>query len=415
MSNPDQQKPPKWMKFSFTPDEHRVWESVFPPLEGNHTPDEAGFTPRRRRPSALYMTKIVRSLAELGVYPVARTTAKGQIVPWDATHEPQQSWRLDPGIRALLTNLSDADPDVNIDAYYHPADLAAHFGADGNQWKYWPQGMTGVRPGPRREDVVLNTTLDANCVDYIRRRNILKRPMARTTLVSTGGVAFFASAAVEFWTTADDRARIGRLKTKLAVDFKVLRNNAPLPADPAITDLAMSIFGFVPSAKDFATVPPAVKATVEKTHNPAKPAPVATPEPVSQLPLFVQPVALSPEDELRRIEARAAELRREIEERDLERRVEDGRRRHHADIEAFRTAVGSAKVSAVDLHAPDFNPRTPDRSVSDDIRIDGVILALPDGREFVFGTGRLVEKEVPDIDADRAAFEADPVGYTFGG
>jgi hypothetical protein len=53
--------------------------------------------------------------------------------------------------------------------------------------------------------------------------------------------------------------------------------------------------------------------------------------------------------------------------------------------------------------------------VSGDIRIDGVILALPDGREFAFGTGRLVEKESVDIDADRAAFEADPVGYTFGG
>lgn len=404
MSNPDQQRPPKWMKFSFTPDEHRVWESVFPPLEGNHIPDEAGFTPRRRRPSALYMSKIVRSLAELGVYPVVRTTARGEVVPWDATHEPQQSWRLDPGIRALLANLAEgSDPDGLVDAYYHPADLAAHFGADGNQWKYWPQGMTGVRPGPRREDVVLNTTLDANCVDYIRRRNILKRPLSRTTLVSTGGVAFFAAAAVEFWSSADDRARIGRLKTKLAIDFKVLRNNAPLPVDPAIADLDR--------------IADSDRAGALRNSRPehAPVTQVAAPEPVSQLPLFAQPVALSPEEELRRIEARAAELRREIEERDLERRVEDGRRRHHADIEAFRTAVGSAKVSAVDLRAPDFNPRTPDRSVSDDIRIDGVILALPDGREFAFGTGRLVEKEVPDIDADRAAFEADPVGYTFGG
>ena len=58
---------------------------------------------------------------------------------------------------------------------------------------------------------------------------------------------------------------------------------------------------------------------------------------------------------------------------------------------------------------------SPPDSGSDDIRIDGVILALPDGREFAFGTGRLVEKEAPDIDADRASIEADPVGYTFSG
>ncbi|NBR00426.1 MAG: hypothetical protein EBT97_08240, partial [Actinobacteria bacterium] len=226
------------MKSNFTLDEHCVWESIFPPLTGSHTPDASGFTPRRRRPSPLYMAKIVRSLAELGVSPVVRTTAKGEIVPWDGTHEPQQSWRLDPGIRTLLGNLADgSDPDGVIDAYYHPADLAAHFGADPSQWKHWPQGMTGVRPGPRRDDVVLNTNLDPICVEYIRRRNILKRPLSRTTLVSTGGVAFFAAAAIEFWVTADDRARIGRLKTKLEVDFHVLRNNAPIPEDPAIRDL----------------------------------------------------------------------------------------------------------------------------------------------------------------------------------
>jgi hypothetical protein len=384
------------MKFNFTPDEHRVWESVFPPLEGNHTPDEAGYTPRRRRPSELYMSKIVRSLAELGVYPVVRTTAKGEVVPWDSTHEPPQSWRLDPGIRALLANLAvGSDPDGLIDAYYHPADLAAHFGADGNQWKYWPQGMTGVRRGPSREDVVLNTSLDATCVDYIRRRNILKRPSVRTTLVSTGGVAFFAAAAVEFWTSADDRARIGRLKTKLAVDFKVLRNNAPLPADPAITELVAGVLSPPPT--------------------PNRAPAVAIPEPRVQMPLFVQPDALAPEEELRRLEVRANELRREIEGRDTARRVDEGRRRHLAVIESFRTAVGNAKISAVDLRVPDFSARTPDRDVSGDIRIDGVILALPDGREFAFGTGRLVEKESVDIDADRAAFEADPVGYTFGG
>lgn len=402
MSETDQQKPPKWMKFNFTPDEHRVWESVFPPLEGNHTPDEAGFTPRRRRPSALYMSKIVRSLAELGVYPVVRTTAKGDIVPWDTAHEPQQSWRLDPGIRALLSNLADgSDPDGLVDAYYHPADLSAHFGADTNQWKYWPQGMTGVRPGPRREDVVLNTHLDEACVDYIRRRNILKRPMSRTTLVSTGGVAFFAAAAVEFWSTADERARIGRLKTKLAVDFKVLRNNAPLPADPVITDLDK--------------IADSVAAGVLRG---TRPEPVAqVQQPLTQLPLFVQPAALSPEEELRRLEARAAELRREIEGRDTERRIEEGRQRHLAAVEAFRTAVASATVSAVDLRVPDYNPSAPDRDVAGDIRIDGVILALSDGREFAFGSGRIVERDPSgvDEDADLAAFEADPVGYTFGG
>ena len=396
MSNPDQSSPPRWMKFNFTPDEHRVWESVFPPLEGKHTPDASGFTPRRRRPSELYMSKIVRSLAELGVYPVVRTTAKGEIVPWDSTHEPQQSWRLDPGIRALLANLADgSDPDALVDAYYHPADLAAHFGADGNQWKRWPQGMTGVRPGPRREDVVLNTNLDVTCIDYIRRRNILKRPASQTTLVSTGGVAFFAAASVAFWTTAVERARIGRLKTKLAVDFKVLRNNTPLPLDLAVTELVAGVLSPPPT-------PNSVPA-------------VAVPESRVQVPLFVQPEALAPEEELRRLEVRVNELRREIEGRDTERRVEEGRRRHLAVIESFRTAVGNAKISAVDLRVPDFSARTPDQDVSDDIRIDGVILTLPDGREFAFGTGRLVEKESVDIDADRAAFEADPVSYTFGG
>ena len=387
------------MKSIFNDEEHRVWESIFPPAKGMTSSTPPDYPPRRRRPSALYMSKIVRSLAELGVYPVFRTKASGELVPWDSSPTPDASWKTDNGIRSRLGNLVDgSDPNEAIDAWYHPSDLAKHFGADAAQWVTWPDGMTGVRIGPSSEDVVLRGHLSDVNTAYLTSRNILqRRGVSKVRLVSTGGAAFFAAAATEFWKTPDDRARIGRLKTKLEVDFKVRRNSTPIPADPVIADLDR--------------IADSVRVGVPRNTQSASGKVDAM---VPQIPLFVQSVALSPEEELRRIEARAAELRREIETRDLERRVEDGRRRHYADIEAFRTAVGSAKVSVVDLRVPDFDPRTPDRIVSDDIRIDGIVLALPDGREFAFGTGVIIGDKIVDLCGDETAFEANPVQYTFG-
>jgi len=401
----EQETPPRWMKFAYTKDEHRVWESVFPPTDPPTT--DGDFSVRRRRPSSLYMSKIVRSLAELGVYPVFRSTAAGDLVPWDISHEPQQSWRLDPGIRALLGNLADgSDPEGNIDAYYHPADLAAHFGADPNQWKYWPQGMTGVRRGPRRDDVVRTGTLSDTNLEYLRRRNILKRPRASTSLVATGGVAFFACAAVGFWDTADDRARIGRLKTKLAIDFQVLRNSTPLPADPAIRDL---ITGGLPNdvVGAFLTgrplsVPSRRELGLPEHDRQVSLLEVAPPPPASPM---------TPEEELRHLEARMTEVRRLIEANNLE----EKRRRHVESVGVIRSAFAAARVTAVDLHIPDFDPANPDCDPSRDIHVDGLVVALPDGREFSFGSGVLVGVPSLDEDEDQAAFEADPVGYTFGG
>jgi len=391
----EQETPPKWMKFAYSKEEHRVWESVFPPTDPPTT--EGDFAVRRRRPSSLYMSKIVRSLAELGVYPVFRSTATGELVPWDLTHEPQQSWRLDPGIRALLGNLAEgSDPEGNIDAYYHPADLAAHFGADVNQWKYWPQGMTGVRRGPRRDDVVRTVTLgDAN-LEYFRKRSILKRPRASTSLISTGGVAFFAGAAVGFWDTADDRARIGRLKTKLSIDFYVLRNYAPLPADPAVADLES-----IEVSRSTWTTPSRPRTVIESDRQ------------VPLLEIAAPPPAppMTPEEELRHLEARMMEVRRLIEVNG----IEEKRRRHAESVGAVKVAFAAARVTAVDLRISDFDPANPDLDPTLDVRVDGLIIALPDGREFSFGSGVPVGVPVVDEDADRAAFEADPVGYTFGG
>ena len=407
MSEADPQKPPVWMKSHFTPDEHRVWESIFPPLAGKPTPDESGFVPRRRRPSELYMSKIVRSLAELGVYPVARTTARGDLVPWDTAHEPQQYWHLDPGIRTLLGNsINGSDPEGLVDAYYHPADLAAHFGADARQWKNWPQGMTGVRPGPSRDDVVLNTCLDETCIEYVRRRGILRRPQSRTSLVSTGGVAFFACAAVGFWDTADERARIGRLKTKLEVDFHVLRNSAPVPEDPAIRDL---ITGELPDDVVGATAGGAARPrSVPSRRGPG------LPEHERQVPLPeiaptppANPMTL--EEELLHLEGRANEVRRLIEVGNIEAK----RRRYEDSAAALRNAFGAARIVVLDFCIPDFDPGHPDGDPGGRATLGGLTIELPDGRQFLYGPA--VPLQAHDADADRAAFEVSPVEYTFGG
>ena len=402
----EQETPPKWMKFSFDDEEHRVWESVFPTTNPPML-DDNGKSVRRRRPSPIYMAKIIRSLAELGVYPVFRSTVTGEIVPWDVTHEPQQSWRLDPGIYALLGNLAKgSDPNSNVEAYYHPADLVAHFGANPNQWTTWPVGMTGVRVGPRRDDVSIGVTLDTNNLEYLRKRNILKRPQAKTRLVSTGGVAFFAAAAVSFWNTADDRARIGRLKTKLAVDFHVLRNSAPLPEDPAIRDL---ITGGRPNDVVGAFLTDRPLSVPSRRE-------LGLPEHDRQVPLLEvaalpQPHPLNPEDELRQLEARMVEVRRLIEANNLE----EKRRRHASAVDSVHAAFMSAKVSAVDIRTTEFDPSNPDHDPSQDVRVDGIIISFADGREFSFGRGTVIAVPTPEEDAERAAFEANPIGYTFGG
>lgn len=391
------------VKQIFRSEAHEVWESVFPPASPPATLN--GHSVRRRRPSSLYMSKIVRSLAELGVYPVFRTTAKGVVVPWDVHIEPQQGWRLDPGIRSLMGNLTPgADPDEQIDAWYHPVDLVNHFGADPSQWMYWPEGMAAVR-GSDKSDIVARVDLDPSNYAYLRDRGILKRTLPKVRLVSTGGVAFFAGAAVAPWKTADDRARIGRLKTKLAVDFRVLRNESPMPADPVVSDLDK----IADSARNGALRNTRPEHTLVPTSAPV----VINPSTVAAI--NPPPAPLSPEEELRRIEARATELRREIESRDIARRVDDGRRRYTATVDAFRTAISSAKVGTVDLRVPSFDPNAPDRDVSGSMRIDGVILTLTDGREFAFGSGVLVEANTSDtLNDDLASFEADPVGHTFG-
>lgn len=391
---------PKWMKFRFSPEEHHVWESIFPPAEGNPPPSEgATFTLRRRRPSPLYMSKIVRSLAELGVYPVFRTNMKGELVPWDQFDgEVRPSWRSDWGIRGLLGNLAvGSDPEINIDAYYHPLDLADHFGADPNQWKSWPQGMTGVRPGPARTDVVLTTTLDLSNFEYLRKRNPTRRFRANTALVSSGGVAFFAAAAVDPWPSAGDRARIGRLKTKLAVDFYTIHNHAPLPEDPVIASLEVDT-----ADQSEVSPPPAVPvgAQLQLPINAPTSAPAT---PTSAATNTERPLSL--EEELRLYESRAAQLREEIARR-------DAHTRYTQAIQAFETAVRSAQVSRVELHTPEL---TPDCYVPEGIRIMRIVLTLPDGREFQFDEGFPLDEEAAEIDADRAAFEANPVEYTFGG
>lgn len=416
-------QPPKWMKSQFTDDEHRVWESVFPPAEP-HRVDENGFPVRRRRPSPLYMSKIVRSLAELGVYPVFRTRADGKIVPWDVPHDPQPSWCLDPGIRALLGNLREgSDPKCNVDAYYHPVDLAAHFGADPSLWRSWPQGMSVIRSGPGRDDVVLSTKLDDDNLDYLRRRNILQRPRATTTLVSTGGVAFFAAAAVRFWSTADERARIGRLKTKLEVDFQVIRNSAPLPEDPAIRDL---ITGDLPN-----DVVGGLQASPARPLSVPSRRELGLPEHDRQVPLpGIAPTPpanpMSPEEELHHLEARMAEVRRLIEANNIEAK----RRRYETRVVECRNALKSTQISVLlDSQFPEFDPSSPDSDPATNVRLDfHILVILPDGRRYnsintldtlsldgINTTPTDGAAAVVDDEADRAAFEADPVGYTFGG
>lgn len=377
---------PKGGKSHFTIAEHGVWDSIFPSAKTSGT--------RRTRPSPFYMAKIVRSLAELGVCPIFRTTQTGELVPWDSHDTPQPHWFYDPGIQALLGNKGDfSDPDVNIDAWYHPSDLAAHFGADPSQWYKWPVGMSRAR-NLDESHVSLPVHLTGVNLDYLQRRGSLQRTVAKTRLVSTGGVAFFAAASVDLWRTPGDRARIGKLKTKLAVDFTVLRNETPFPSDPLIAELTAS--------------------------TPVEAAPV-DPTPVASAPTEAAPVAPAParrtiseiEAELKAVEARAAALRQEYELLGAQ-KIEEGRRQYAAAISDFENAVAAATVFEFDIDAPDFDPEWPDRDVSKSLTVRELVLRLPDGRDFIFGRGqRLVSGESFIQDLNEAlGVQPSPKGFT---
>jgi hypothetical protein len=350
---------PKGGKSHFTVAEHGVWDSIFPSAKISGL--------RRTRPSPFYMAKIIRSLAELGVCPIFRTTRDGELVPWDSHGTPQPHWFYDPGIQSLLGNKGEfSDPDVNVDAWYHPSDLAAIFGADPSQWYKWPVGMSRSR-NLAEHYVSIPVHLTGANLDYLQRRSSLQRTVAKTRLVSTGGVAFFAAASVDLWRTPGDRARIGTLKTKLAVDFTVLRNETPFPSDPLIAELSTP-----------------VAATAE-------PAPVPVPVPVVEAP--TRRTISEIEAELKAVEARAVALRQEFELFGAQ-RIEEGRLQYTAAVSAFQDAVAAATIVAYDIDAPDFDPEWPDCDVSNSLTVKELVLRLPDGRKFVFGRGqRLVSNE----------------------
>jgi len=389
---------PKGGKSHFTVAEHGVWDSIFPSAKTSGS--------RRTRPSPFYMAKIVRSLAELGVCPIFRSTRDGELVPWDSHDTPQPHWFYDPGIQSLLGNKGDfSDPDINIDAWYHPSDLAAHFGGDPSQWCKWPVGMSRAR-NLDESHVSLPVHLTGANLDYLQRRGSLQRTVAKTRLVSTGGVAFFAAASVDLWRTPGDRARIGKLKTKLAVDFTVLRNETQFPSDPVIAEL---------------TAPTPVEPTPVESA-PVESAPVE-PAPVEFAPVEAAPVESAParrtiseiEAELKAVEARAAALRQEYELLGAQ-KIEDGRRQYAAAVSDFKNAVAAATVFEFDIDAPDFDPEWPDRDVSKSLTVRELVLRLPDGRDFFFSRGsRLVSVEEAFQDLrEPLGVQSDPKGIGHG-
>jgi hypothetical protein len=374
---------PSWMKSQFSDDEHRVWESIFPPDHTGSAPDIVGLaarmSPRRRRPGALHMSKIVRSFAEVGVFPVFRTTSAGVLVPWDTGVRPHPSWATDLTIRALLGHLApNTDPKCNVDAWYHPADLAAHLGAMPERWVNWAYGMAGTRFGPSTQDVVFSGTLDGMNMDYLRGREVLRRPRNKVRLISSGAAAFFAAAATQFWQTADERAQIGRIKQKLELDFLVLRNESPMPEDPAIADILADTSAQVAAPE-------------------SAPPDVVVPEHVPPDAVVVKPdgQVLGTDDlesELAQLEARATALRHKIEAR---RRAEDlireAKSRYDKAVRAFAVPWHRASVVELDLDVPPFNPDDADRDPTPHIRIRriGIRSTLdPDGDTHWFVPAR---------------------------
>jgi len=357
------------MKTQFSADEHRVWESIFPPDHTKSGPDIVGPTAyvsqRRRRPGALHMSKIVRSFAEVGVFPVFRTTSSGELVPWDTAVRPHPSWATDLTIRALLGHMSlGSDSNYSVDAWYHPADLASHLGATPERWVNWAYGMSTIRFGPAFQDVVRTVFLtDAN-LDYLRGRDVLRRPRNKVRLISSGAAAFFAAAAIQFWQNADERAQIGRIKLKLGVDFSVLRNEGPMPEDPAIADILTDA-----------------------------PAPAPEPAPALETDASVScPDTDDLENELARLEARTAALRHTIETRQRAANlIREAKSRYDAAVRAFGVPWRKAQTVDLELDVPAFNPDDPDRDPTPHIRIRriGIRSTLdPDGDTHWFVPAR---------------------------
>ncbi|NBR67971.1 MAG: hypothetical protein EBT79_12020, partial [Actinobacteria bacterium] len=142
-----------------------------------------------------------------------------------------------------------------------------------------------------------------------------------------------------------------------------------------------------------------------------------------------------PEEELHHLEARMAEVRRLIEANNIEAK----RRRYETRVVECRNALKSTRFGILlDPQFPEFDPSSPDSDPATNVRVAvHMLVTLADGSRYnsidsidslslvnTIDTLSLVginttptdgAAAVVDDEADRAAFEADPVWYTFGG
>lgn len=367
---------PSKLKHLFSDDEMKVWESIFPPAKLDPTGQV-----RRRRPSELYLSKIIRSLAELGVYPVFRSTPSGELVPWDVAVDPQPGWVLDPYIRKLLGNVADlggSDPGLFVDAYYHPNDLAKRFGASASMWYQWAEGAASVRPGPTVQDVAPVFKIEGANLEYIKARGTLDRYPPTIRFASTGAVAFFAAASTKPWNDAASRSRISPIKKLLSVDFHVLYRRDLLPADPVLSDLD-NIEIVAKSPVILSDKPEASPDTM-----------VVTRPRLSVLDTKKHP--MDTDEEIRVLEARLAQLH---QKKDLE----VGRSRYNATIERITSDFKDATVLGVEFDVPDFDPANPLRDVAEDCRPCRIFILLSSGQEYVFDSGIPVDSEIADLNS----------------
>ena len=327
------------------------------------------------------MSKIIRSLAELGVYPVFRSTPSGELVPWDVAVDPQPGWVLDPYIRKLLGNVADlggSDPGLFVDAYYHPNDLAKRFGASASMWYQWAEGAASVRPGPTVQDVAPVFKIEGANLEYIKARGTLDRYPPTIRFASTGAVAFFAAASTKPWNDAASRSRISPIKKLLSVDFHVLYRRDLLPADPVLSDLD-NIEIVAKSPVILSDKPEASPDTM-----------VVTRPRLSVLDTKKHP--MDTDEEIRVLEARLAQLH---QKKDLE----VGRSRYDATIERITSDFKDATVLGVEFDVPDFDPANPLRDVAEDCRPCRIFILLSSGQEYVFDSGIPVDSEIADLNS----------------